>query len=97
MLHTNRFQEITTVDVGAGEEPTTATTAEQNLWYNNNEFVWGGELRAEAAYEITRDFNLRLGFNVLNYGQGVGRGNDIDVNNDRLLSYGFSFGFTLNR
>jgi hypothetical protein len=97
MLHTNRFQEITTVDVGTGEEPTTVTSDEQNLWFNNNEFVWGGELRAEAAYEITRDFNLKLGFNVLNYGQGVGRGNDIQANNDRLLSYGFSFGITLNR
>jgi hypothetical protein len=97
ILHSNRFQEITTVDVGTGEEPTTATTAESNLWFHNNEFVWGGELRAEAAYEITRDVNLKLGFNVLNYGQGIGRGNDINTNNDRLLSYGFSFGITLNR
>ncbi|MBT4694940.1 MAG: hypothetical protein HOB73_16510, partial [Planctomycetaceae bacterium] len=43
-LHSNRFVEITTVDVGLGEEPTTATRDEQNLWSNNNEFVWGGEL-----------------------------------------------------
>ena len=97
MLHINRFQEVTTVDVGTGEEPTTSTSDEQIQWFNTTEFVVGGELRLEAAYEITRDFNMKMGFNVLNFGQGIGRGNDINVNNDRLLSYGFSFGITLNR
>ena len=88
------FREVTQVGVGTGEEPESQTRSETINWENSNTFVWGGEFRGEAAYEITRDLSARFGFNVLNYGQGIGRG---DNHGDRFLSYGFNFGVTLNR
>ena len=88
------YREVTLVEVGTGEEPESQTRVETIEWKSNNEFVWGGEYRHEAAYEITRDLTARFGFNVLNYGKGIGRG---DNYGDRFLTYGFNFGITLNR
>ena len=93
-IRKREFREVTLVEVGAGEEPESQTRVENITWENNNSFVWGGEYRHEAAYEITRDVTARFGFNVLNYGKGIGRG---DNYGDRFLTYGFNFGITLNR
>jgi len=93
-IRKREFREVTLVEVGAGEEPESQTRVENVTWENNNSFVWGGEYRHEAAYEITRDVTARFGFNVLNYGKGIGRG---DNYGDRFLTYGFNFGITLNR
>lgn len=62
-----------------------------------SEFVWGGEVRGEAAYELTRDINLRVGFVFLDLGQGIGRGNNIQQNNQAIQMAGVTFGFTVNR
>jgi hypothetical protein len=61
------------------------------------QFVWGGEVRGEAAYELTRDVNLRFGFVFLDLGQGIGRGNQIRFNNQAVQMAGVTFGFTVNR
>src|SRR5262245_29505173 len=66
--------------------------------YNRaSQFVWGGEVRGEAAYELTRDINLRVGFVFLDFAQGVGRGNLMRTNNAGVIMSGVTFGFTVNR
>jgi hypothetical protein len=62
-----------------------------------SQFVWGGEVRAEASYELTRDVNLRFGMVFLDLGQGIGRGNIIRLNNQAVQMAGVTFGFTVNR
>ena len=63
----------------------------------NEEFVWGGEVRAEAAYELTRDISIRFGMVFLDLGQGIGRGtNPLDNNQDVQIA-GVTFGLTINR
>lgn len=67
------------------------------LYDRNTELVWGGEVRGEAAYELTRDISLRVGFVFLDLGQGIGRGNQIQQNNQSVQMAGVTFGFTINR
>jgi hypothetical protein len=62
-----------------------------------DQFVFGGEIRGEAAYELTRDINLRVGFVFLDLGQGIGRGNEMRFNNQAVQMAGVTFGFTVNR
>ena len=93
-IRSRELREVTQVEVGTGNEPDSQTRTEIINWDRDNTFVWGGEFRGEAAYTITRDVSARMGFNVLNYGKGIGRGDNAD---DRFLSYGFNFGITLNR
>ena len=62
-----------------------------------NNFVWGGELRVEAAYSLTRDISLRFGFAFMELGQGIGRGNDIRLNDQDVVLAGATFGVTINR
>jgi hypothetical protein len=67
------------------------------LYDENEEFVWGGEVRAEAAYELTRDISIRFGMVFLDLGQGIGRGtNPLDNNQDVQIA-GVTFGLTVNR
>lgn len=61
------------------------------------QFVFGGEVRGEASYELTRDINLRFGFTVLDLGQGIGRGDLLRLNNQGVVMAGVTFGFTVNR
>jgi hypothetical protein len=61
------------------------------------EFVWGGEVRAEAAYELTRDISLRVGMVFLDLGQGIGRSTSIRDNREDVQIAGVTFGLTVNR
>jgi len=67
------------------------------IYERNTELVWGGEIKGEAAYELTRDISLRVGFVFLDLGQGIGRGNLIRLNNQSVQMAGATFGFTINR
>jgi hypothetical protein len=64
---------------------------------NANQFVWGGEVRAEAAYSLTRDISLQFGMVFLDLGQGIGRSDNIDDNNEDVQIAGLTFGVTVNR
>jgi hypothetical protein len=71
---------------------------ERTVAYSHaSQFAWGGELKGEASYELTRDINLRVGFVVLDIGQGIGRGNLLRFNNQAVQMSGVTFGFTYNR
>lgn len=69
----------------------------QLQYYRATQFVFGGEVRAEASYELTRDINLRFGFTFLDMGQGIGRGDLMRLNNQSVVMTGATFGFTVNR
>ncbi len=60
-------------------------------------FVPAGELRAEAQYNLTRDVALRFGYNLLHFGDGVARNNNLVDHMEDLTQHGVSFGFTVNR
>ncbi len=70
---------------------------------SGNEFVFGGELRMEAAYEVTRDISLRTGFMYMLLGHGVARGVDPSStaqsgkNSQDMYMGGVTFGVTINR
>lgn len=64
---------------------------------DNSEFVWGGELKMEAAYQLTRDINFRTGFVFLDLGRGVGRGRNLATNDQDVQMFGMTFGFTINK
>jgi hypothetical protein len=72
---------------------------EKNRTYEDNaEFVWGGEIRGEAAYEITRDISIRVGFTLMDIGQGVARSNSpTDFTDQDVIMGGVTFGLTMNR
>ena len=61
------------------------------------EFVFGMEVRAEAAYRITRDLSLRCGFEFMDFGKGIGRGIDTRDNSQDVIMYGVTTGITWNR
>jgi hypothetical protein len=64
---------------------------------NAQEFVWGGEVRAEAEYSLTRDISLRGGFVMIDLGRGIGRGGDLAFNQQAVFIGGATFGLTVNR
>jgi hypothetical protein len=61
------------------------------------EFVWGGEVRGEAAYALTRDVSLKTGAVFMDLGRGIGRGGDLAFNQQGVWIGGISFGVDINR
>jgi hypothetical protein len=72
---------------------------QRNAFTNANaaEFVFGGEVRAEAAYEVTRDLAIRTGVTFMEFGRGIGRGNDINRNSQDVTMFGVTFGVDFRR
>lgn len=69
-------------------------------WYETedfDEFAPGGEARAEMQYSLTRDIALRVGWEMIYIGQGIGRANNLIDNSEDLLQTGVTFGVTINR
>jgi hypothetical protein len=61
------------------------------------ETVAGTDIRALAAYEVTRDIKLEAGLQFLGFFTGVGRGPDLrERNSDPVVMVGLTFGFELN-
>jgi hypothetical protein len=69
----------------------------QTFYQHATQFCFGGEVRCDASYEVTRDINLRVGFTFLDLGQGIGRGDQLKFNNQAVQMAGVTFGFTVNR
>ncbi|MBP87078.1 MAG: hypothetical protein CMJ64_10240 [Planctomycetaceae bacterium] len=61
------------------------------------EFVFGGEVRAQAAYEVTRDLSIRGGITAMNLAAGIGRGNNILDNQQSVVMFGMTFGIDYRR
>jgi hypothetical protein len=64
---------------------------------NDTEFVFGTEIRAEAAYAVTRDLSLRVGMAFMEFGRGIGRGNSLARNDQDVTMVGATFGLLFNR
>ena len=64
---------------------------------NATEFVFGTDIRAEAAYRVTRDVAINVGMNFIYFGRGIGRGNDLLENSQDLLLIGALGGIVINR
>lgn len=83
------FQEIILVD------------SDQRTYRSNSStrMVSGGELRVEAAYEVTQAVALRGGLELTGF-HGVARGMMVDglwLNNQTVFAAGVTFGFVVNR
>ena len=96
-LHLTDLRVVTEVDVGTGNEPDSEQAKIVHTYMANSEFVFGGEIRAEAAYEVTRDISLRFGMEFLDMAQGIGRGRNPEQNDEDVQLFGLTFGFTVNR
>jgi hypothetical protein len=55
------------------------------------------DIRAQAAYEVTRDVKLQVGMQYLGFFDGIGRGQFISYNSQDLHLIGLTFGFEVNR
>ena len=64
---------------------------------DNDEFVFGFDARADMAYQLTRMFAVRVGFQMIDLGQGIWRGQTNDRTDQNLIMVGTTFGFELNR
>jgi len=96
-LEVTNLRVVTDVDQGTGNEPDGEMTLVDNNFFSNSEFVFGGEIRAEAAYEVTRDISLRFGMEFLDLAQGIGRGRNPNQTDEDVQLFGLTFGFTVNR
>jgi hypothetical protein len=64
---------------------------------HNDEFVFGFDLRTEAAYTLTKYIDLRVGFQMMDFGQGIWRGTFQDPNDQDVIMAGVTFGIAVNR
>ena len=65
--------------------------------FNSTQAVVGSDIRAEAAYDVTRDVQLSVGMQFLGFFNGIGRGGSIAYNNGNVMMVGLAFGFVWNR
>lgn len=95
---TIQTSELTFYDAtGVDEEPEGVFL--RNTFSNGNatQFVFGGEVRAQAAYAVTRDVAIRVGITFMELGKGVGRGNNINRNDENVTMFGTTFGIDVRR
>ncbi|HUG68184.1 MAG TPA: BBP7 family outer membrane beta-barrel protein [Pirellulaceae bacterium] len=90
--------ELTFYDAtGVDEEPEGVFLRNTLSNGNATQFVFGGEVRAQAAYEVTRDVAIRVGITFMELGKGVGRGNNINQNDENVTMFGTTFGIDFRR
>lgn len=84
--------------IGIGSEIISELATRNGLQYrDNDEFVVGFDARADMSYQLTNMFALRGGFQMINLGRGIWRGQINDPNDQSLLMLGVTFGFEINR
>lgn len=94
----NVFRELTFYDgAGVGVDVLLVQEDNQHTYLNATEFVFGGEVRAEAAFEVTRDINLKFGMNFMELGKGIQRGFDFVDNSENVTMVGWTFGVDFRR
>ncbi|QDV12114.1 hypothetical protein CA51_19900 [Rosistilla oblonga] len=78
------------------------------VYAHGSEFVFGFDVRAESSLQLTRDINLRAGVQVIDFAQGILRGQvrnpngtslvgSTAVNDQNVWLVGYTFGLTINR
>jgi bisphosphoglycerate-independent phosphoglycerate mutase (AlkP superfamily) len=98
--HRSVSEQVTTTYDGVGTDSgVISILVERNglAWRDNDEFVLGFDLRADLSYQLSRQFQIRAGLQMIDLGQGLWRG-QLDSRTDQsLVMAGFTFGFALNR
>ncbi len=84
-------------DVGTDSDVTTEKITRTGSAGHDSEFVYGVDVRAEAAFELTRDLSLSFGVQVMHFAQGIARGNNVSQNEEDLTMVGGTIGLNLNR
>jgi hypothetical protein len=82
---------------GTGSEVNGIVKSKYTEDWHTNETVVGTDIRALAAYEVTRDIRLEAGLQFLGFFTGMGRGPFIYDNSEAVTMVGTTFGFTINR
>ena len=97
-LETTTLSELTFYGaVGVDEAPEGVFYDSARTAGTANEFAFGGEIRAEAAYELTRDLSVRFGGTVMLLDKGIGRGDNIANNTEDVTMYGMTMGLDYRR
>ena len=102
---TNTFTEdLTYYDGGPGLGTDVSSTATDSfMFYRTNQAtVWGYEVRADAAYQLTKYIGVRGGVEFLELARGIWRGGtsvrgNTDSTNQSVFMAGMTFGLELNR
>jgi len=66
--------------------------------FKTDEQIWvhAGDVRLEASIACTKSFNLAVGWELLYFGNGIGRGAGAEIDQDVAMT-GVTFGFQCNR
>ncbi len=70
------------------------------LYGRNEEFVFGFDIRSEVSYQLTKMFEIRGGFQMIDFAQGIWRGrlgDPLARNDQQALFFGGTFGIAINR
>lgn len=92
------YQIFTEYDaVGLDAEVISETASVVGVTYRDNqEFLLGYDVRAEVAYQLTRLFQLRGGFQLIDLSRGVWRGEVQNPTDQGVMMVGSTFGVALN-
>lgn len=71
-------------------------TREEATWLNNR-FTWGGELRLDLGFDITKKFAIEVGAQFLAFRKGIGRGDTFPGLGENFTAGGATLGFSINR
>jgi hypothetical protein len=82
---------------GAGSEVDAIIKSRITEDWNTTETVIGADIRATAAFDVTRDFSLEFGFQYIGMYTGIGRGRNIHYNSEDVNMIGTTFGFVVRK
>lgn len=82
---------------GQGSEVNEIRRFRETQEWRATETMVGTDIRAMAAFELTRDVKLTAGVQFLGFFTGVGRGPFIDRNSETVTALGTTFGVEVNR
>jgi len=82
---------------GQGATPEGVEYSQETQNFHTTETVVGTDIRAEAAFEVTRDVSLNFGMQFLGFFTGIGRGRGLAMNSQDLIMVGGTAGVVVNR
>jgi len=98
--HRSSNDQILTAYDGVGIDAETVyvvNTRNALAYRDNDEFVVGFDVRADVSYQLTRHFQIRGGFQMIDLGRGIWRGQIDDPTDQTVVMVGGTFGIALNR
>ncbi|MFT5527956.1 MAG: hypothetical protein ACI9HK_005942 [Pirellulaceae bacterium] len=98
-IHRGINNTTTTLYDGGATDSAVVMVDRQRTFTDNHmdEFVFGADVRAQAAFEVTRDIALQFGLQFTEFGRGVGRGFVSNANDESVTMAGATFGIYVRR